>query len=275
MDFMTFDIVINEMKKTISPYLTQYYKTSDLAKAVGVHVNTVRRYVDWGLLPPVERAPNGYRRFTRRHLDCLRLDRMAMDGEYPGRTIRQSASMVIQIAVKDDWGGALELAYQHLALVNSEAAQAEAAVELLERWAQGSGADITVRLLRIGEVAKLLGVSNDILRNWERNGLLEVPRQESNTYRLYGPREISRLRVIRMLAKAGYSLMAILRMLLQLDAGESRNLRQALDTPHPDEDVYMASDRWLSTLDFEVKRARKIIQLIESVMKSRAGLPAD
>ncbi len=50
---------------------------------------------------------------------------------------------------------------------------------------------------------------------------LEVPRQESNTYRLYGPQEISRLRVIRMLANAGYSLMAILRMLLQLDRGEN------------------------------------------------------
>jgi DNA-binding transcriptional MerR regulator len=260
------------MKKIHSPYLTQFFKTSDLAKAVGVHVNTVRRYVDWGLLPPVERAPNGYRRFTQRHMDCLRLDRLIMDGEYyPGRTIRQSGSLIIQSAVKDDWGGALELAYQHLALVHAEQAQANASVELLERWAQGSGADTTSHSLRIGEVAKLLDVSNDILRNWERNGLLEVPRQASNTYRLYGPHEISRLRVIRMLANAGYSLMAILRMLLQLDGGETRNLRLALDTPHPDEDVYMASDRWLSTLDFEEKRARRIIELIESVIQSRAG----
>ena len=51
----------------------KYLRTSDLAKAVGVHPNTVRRYVDWGLLPPVEHSPSGYRRFTQRHLDCLRL----------------------------------------------------------------------------------------------------------------------------------------------------------------------------------------------------------
>lgn len=261
------------MKKPLSPYLTPTYKTSDLAKAVGIHVNTVRRYVDWGLLPPVERSPNGYRRFTRRHLDCLRLDRMVMEGGYPGKSIHQSAQSIIQSAVKDDWGGALELAYHHLATVKSEQAQANAAVDLLERWAQGSGADVTNRLLRIGEVAKLLGVSNDILRNWERNGLLDVPRQESNTYRLYGPKEISRLRVIRMLANAGYSLMSILRMLLQLDRGETRNLRQVLDTPQPDEDVYMASDRWLSTLDFEERRARKVIEFIDSVIQTRAGKP--
>jgi DNA-binding transcriptional MerR regulator len=258
-------------KKSTSPYITHYYKTSDLAKAVGMHTNTIRRYVDWGLLPPVERAPNGYRRFTSHHLDCLRLDRLVMKDRYPGRSIHQSGMLIIQSGVRDDWGGALELAYLHLGLVKSEMAHANAAVELLERWAQGSGADTTTRPLRIGETAKLLGVSNDVLRNWERNGLLEVPRLENNTYRLYGPQEISRLRVIRMLAKAGYSLMSILRMLLQLDHGEIRNLRQALDTPHPDEDVYMASDRWLSTLDSEEKRAREIIAFIESVIKNRAG----
>ncbi len=261
-------------RKTPSPYITLYFKTSDLARAAGVHENTVRRYVDWGLLPAVERAPNGYRRFTQRHLDCLRLDRLIMEGSYPGKSIHRSGAEIIESAVRDDWGGALELAYQHLAIVKSEKAQADAAVELLERWANGRHADVTGRNLRIGEVARLLGVSNDVLRNWERNGLLDVPRQESNTYRLYGPTEISRLRVIRMLVNAGYSLMAILRMLLQLDRGDTRDLRQVLDTPHPDEDVYMASDRWLSTLDYEENRARKIIDYIESVIQCRAGKPA-
>lgn len=262
------------MSKNVSSFLKKFYKTSDLARAVGVNVNTVRRYVDWGLLPPVERAPNGYRRFTQQHLDCLRLDRMVMEDRYPGKSIHRSGAQVIQSAVKDDWGGALELAYRHLTVVKTEQAQANAAVDLLERWARGSGADVTSHPLRIGEVVKLLGVSQDILRNWERNGLLDVPRQESNTYRLYGSQEISRLRVIRMLANAGYSQMAILRMLLQLDQGDTRNLRHALDTPHPDEDVYMASDRWLSTLDLEEKRAHRIIDYIESIINGRSGKPA-
>jgi len=134
---------------------------------------------------------------------------------------------------------------------------------LLERWAQGTSAEATGKSLRIGDVAKLLGVSHDILRNWERNGLLSVPRQPENGYRLYGPAEISRLRVIRMLVRAGYSLMAILRMLTLLDRGETIDLRQALDTPQPEEDVYMASDRWLSTLGNEDKKAQAIIAMIE------------
>lgn len=247
----------------------KYFRTSDLARAVGVHPNTVRRYVDWGLLPPVQRAPNGYRRFTQRHLDCLRVARLVYTANYPGRTIRLSGYRVIQSAVADDWGGALERGYAHLTLVQSERAQAESAAMLMERWAGGAAADATEQPMLIGQVARLLTLTIDVLRNWERNGLLSVPRDPNNGYRRYGPAEISRLRVIRMLSQAGYSHMAILRMLLQLDRGNTTNLRHSLDTPSPDEDVYMASDRWLSTLADQEQVALRLITLIEEIIGSR------
>ena len=212
----------------------KYLRTSDLAKAVGVHPNTVRRYVDWGYLPPVERSPAGYRRFTERHLDCLRLVHLIYYRQFPGRAIHQSGLRIIFTTVSGDLGGALELAYKHLALVQSERAQADVAAGLLERWALGTPADATSQPLQIGQTASLLGVSIDILRNWDRNGLIDIPRDPSNGYRRYGAQEISRLRVIRMLSRAGYSLSAILRMLIQLDRGDKTDLRRALDTPRPD-----------------------------------------
>jgi DNA-binding transcriptional MerR regulator len=251
----------------------KYLRTSDLAKAVGIHPNTVRLYVDWGLIPPVERSPSGYRRFTQQHLDCLRLARLIYSGTlgpqdsppapYPGKTIRVSGRGIIEYAPAGDWGGALEKAYQHMALVQAERAQADAAATLLERWARGASADSTSAPLQIGQVSKLLGVSIDILRNWERNGLISVPRDSANGYRRFSAPEISRLRVIRMLSRAGYSLMAILRMLTELDQGRTTGLRQVLDTPRTDEDVYMASDRWISTLTTQEQLARRVIELIE------------
>ena len=250
----------------------QYLRTSDLAKAVGVHPNTVRRYVDRGLLPPVEHSPSGYRRFTQRHLDCLRLARQVYCNQYPGKAIYQSGIRIIQATVSGDLGGALELAHSHLALVQSERTQADVAAGLLERWAFGAPVDATIQALRIGQVAHLLGVTIDILRNWDRNGLIDVPRDPSNGYRRYGAREISRLRVIRMLSRAGYSLSAILRMLIQLDRGEKTDLRRALDTPRPDEDVYLASDRWISALTDQEQRAHTIIALVEEIIqKQMAG----
>jgi DNA-binding transcriptional MerR regulator len=249
----------------------KYLRTSDLAKAVGVHPNTVRRYVDRGLLPPVEYSPSGYRRFTRRHLDCLRLAWQVYGSQYAGKAIYQSGTCIIQATVSGDLGGALELAYSHLALVQSERRQADVAAGLLERWAFGAPADATIQPLQIGQVAHQLGVTIDILRNWDRNGLIDVPRDPSNGYRRYGAQEISRLRVIRMLSRAGYSLSAILRMLIQLDRGEKTDLRRALDTPRPDEDVYLASDRWISALTDQEQRAHTIIALVEEIIQKQTA----
>ena len=248
----------------------KYLSTSQLAKAVGVHPNTVRRYVERGFLPPVGRSPSGYRRFTERHLDCLRLTRLVFSNLFPGRAIYASGLDIIHVTARGDLGGALELAYHHLALVQSERAHAEVAVDLLERWALGVPTDATSQPLQIGQAARLLGVSIDILRSWDRNGLIDIPRNPSNGYRRYGAKEMSRLRVIRMLSRAGYSIGAILRMLLQLDRGETTDLRHALDTPRPDEDVYLASDRWLTTLGEHEERARQIITLIEEMIHKEA-----
>jgi len=251
----------------------KHLSTSDLARAVGVHPNTVRRYVDRGILPPVQRNPaNGYRRFTPRHLDCLRLAVQVYGHQYPGKGIYQSGIRVVETAVSNNLGGALELAYHHLALIQSERVQADVAASLMERWAKGMLADATSQPLQIGQVARLLGVSIDVVRSWDRNGLIDVPRDPRNGYRRYGAAEISRLRVIRMLSRAGYSLSAILRMLIQLDRGDTNNLRHALDTPRPDEDIYSAADRWLSTLAAEEQRAHTIIAIIEEMIRKQVDV---
>ncbi len=244
----------------------KYLRTSDIARTAGCHPNTVRLYETLGFLPPVPRTHSGYRRFTEAHADHMTLAWMAFRGPWPGRAIRRSVIALIKQAASGDLGGALEAAYSHLALVQAERAQAESAVRLLERWAQGTAADATRTPLRIGETAKLLGVTEDMLRNWERNGLLDVPRDPNNSYRYYSADEISRLRVIRMLIRAGYSMMAILRMLLHLDQGAEGSLGQVLDTPAPDEDVYSAADRWLSALTEQEQRAADIITHLEMMI---------
>jgi DNA-binding transcriptional MerR regulator len=243
----------------------KYLRTSDLARAVGIHPNTVRLYADWGLVPPVERSPSGYRLFTQRHLDCLRLARTVYKAQYPGRGFRALGNDIIQRAVADDWTGALEKAHELFQAVRVELEFANQAADLLEHWAQTmeTDPDPSDEPLSIGEVSRLLGVSLDVIRNWERNGLLSVPRNSFNNYRLFGKREIERMQIIRMLSKAGYSHMAMLRMFLELDKGNTRNLKKTLDTPRPDEDIFSASDRWLTTLQEQEKLARRVIQVIE------------
>lgn len=245
----------------------KYLRTSDLARAAGVHPNTVRLYADWGLIPPVERSPSGYRLFTQRHLDCLRLARMIYAAPYPGRGFRALGSEIIQCAVIDDWPSALEKAHEHMALVRAELGQAETAANVLEHWAQNMAVNSEDEpSLAIGEISKLLSVSIDVIRNAERNGLITVPRNSYNNYRLFGKREIERLRIIRVLSKAGYSHMAILRMFLALDEGNTGDLKKILDTPRPDEDIFSAADRWLTTLHAQKELAVRVVQFIEKKM---------
>lgn len=246
----------------------EYLRTSDLARAVGIHPNTVRLYETWGLIPPVERTPTGYRRFTRQHLDCLRLARTIYAAVYPGRGLRNAGQEIILRAVADDWEGARSQAAAYQALVQVELDHAQKAVMQLERWAQGLQSESTPGVWSIGEAAELLGASLDKLRNWERNGLICVPRNPRNGYRQYGSAEIGRLRVIRLLCQAGYSHMAILRMFLRLDAGQTADLGQVLDTPDADEDIFSAADRWLSSLLSHQEMANQVFRLIDEHISS-------
>jgi DNA-binding transcriptional MerR regulator len=254
----------------------KFLRTSELARAAGIHPNTVRLYEQWGLIPHAERDPfNNYRRFTRKHLDQLLLARKAIQFNLLGGVIRDTAYEVIAQGAAGDLGGALELAYRLMSLVQAEQSQAEAAANYLERWMAGVLPDPVSRPLRIGEVAKLLDVSIDQLRNWERNRLLEVPRDPTNGYRLYGPGEIGRLRVIRILIRSRYSMMSILRVLSKLDAGEIIEPRAALDTPEPGEDILYVTDHWLSTLARLENEARELVAQIESNSAARQSMGQD
>ena len=193
---------------------------------------------------------------------------MAMYFTWMGGIIRKTAYEMVYSGAEGDLGGALELAYQLRVLIHGEQAQAEAAADFLENWAQGSAVESKDKPRKIGEVAKLLDVTTDRLRNWERNGLIEVPRNPLNGYRFYRTREIGRLRVIRTLSQARYSQMAILRMLMRLDQGETEDLRRVLDTPREDEDVYFVTDQLLSALADLAQKSQQTIKLLgETIAK--------
>src|SRR5512136_1931064 len=199
----------------------------------------------------------------------MRLARLTLHSVWPGKNIRESALALVRQSAAGDLAGALEQAYRHLVLVQAERAQAEAAAEFLQKWAHGVPTDAAATPRLIGQTADLLGLTIDTLRSWERNGLIKPPRTDKG-YRLYGPAEIGRLRVIRMLYRSGYSSMAILRMLLILAQGQADNLRHLLDTPRPDEDIYTAADRWLSTLAEQEQHARQMITQLEAMLHKRS-----
>lgn len=76
---------------------------------------------------------------------------------------------------------------------------------------------------QIGEAARSVGLSVEGLRFYERRGLIEPSRRSRSGYRLYGEREVERLRFIRAAQEMGFSL------------GEIRDLLALRDGTGPDD----------------------------------------
>jgi DNA-binding transcriptional MerR regulator len=246
----------------------KYYKTSDVAKAAGVHPNTVRLYEALGLLQPVRRGNNNYRLYTLAHMEQMRLARIALKSACVEGNIRKLAISIIKTAARGTLRLALEEAYDYLTHIKNEQSKAEEALAILQKWMNKEhepGA--TDSVLRRGDTSRLLGVSIDTLRNWERNGLLDVPKNHENGYHMYGPKEIDRAKVIRTLRAANYSTIAILKMLKSVDTNSRETeILKIVSTSQPDEDLVYATDRWILTLSETENNAKELIMQIKKIL---------
>lgn len=118
--------------------------------------------------------------------------------------------------------------------------------------------------LKRKDVSELLDISIDTLRNWEMNGLLTVKRKD-NGYRVYTDEDIRRLKIIRSLRCANYSLEAILRMLHQLSQNPDTDIRTALNTPKQTDDIISVCDRLIVSLSAAEKNAYALLDMLQEM----------
>ena len=104
----------------------------------------------------------------------------------------------------------------------------------------------------------------DTLRNWEMNGLLTVKRKQ-NGYRIYSEQDIKRLKIIRSLRCANYSLEAILRMLQQISHDPNTDIELALNTPRQDDNIISVCDKLISSLSSAEKNALKMLDMLQEM----------
>jgi DNA-binding transcriptional MerR regulator len=84
--------------------------------------------------------------------------------------------------------------------------------------------------LHIGEVAKLLGVSQQTVRHYPKVGLLAEPPRSDGGYRLYSASDLVRLQRIRRLQALGLSLKQIKTLLGEHVSERERTLREVLQS---------------------------------------------
>lgn len=236
------------------------YSTSQVAKIIGIHPNTVRMYEDLELIPRPLRRPNGYRIFTDVHIDQFRLARTAFQIEVLQKGLRKNIIDVVKLSAQKQYDEAIQLTHHYINTVKEEIKNAKEAVDITKILFQGITQENTVSLKR-KEVSWALGITMDTLRNWEMNGLLRVKRRENN-YRVYSSQDIQKLKIIRSLRCANYSLSAILRMMNFLTYNPEADIDQVLNTPNASEDIVSVCDKLIVSLKIAKENAEKIIDLL-------------
>jgi len=223
-------------------------------------------------LPPVLRQPNGYRVFTEAHSRQLLLIRTALKSEILHNNLRRAAVEIIRLSAASQFEAALIEARTYTKLIEQEIQACREAILLVHAFLADYQMDVSLELTR-NQVAELLGVSADVLRNWELNGLVEVPRK-ANGYRIYTEKEISELKIIRTLRSAGFSLMSILRLMNQLRSHGDIDVETTLDTPGENEDIVSVADRLLTSLNIALESSLQLTSQLAELQAYEPHYPA-
>lgn len=242
------------------------FKTCEVAKIMGVHVNTVRLYEKCRLIPKTERKSNGYRIFTDLHIEQFRLARAALKVEVLQNGLRKQAVNIIKISALGDFDEAKQMAYNYLQQIELETCHAKEAIEIAQQLLSGSNvvsSKVPLRFTR-REAAEYLQITVDTLRNWELNGLVTIKRRQ-NRCLVYCDEDIKQLKVVRSLRCANYSLSAILRMIGALSSNPKIDLSDVLDTPKSDENIITACDKLLTSLADAKRNMQYVIAQIEKM----------
>ena len=242
------------------------YKTSEIAEIIGIHPNTVRLYEELELIPKPRREANGYRVFTDFHLEQFRLARLALKVEVLQNGLRKKAIEIIKTSAKGDFNGAIRLAEKYLKQLKTEQRNAEEAITIAEGLLSGTENEKVDIFLTRKETSDYLQISMDVLRNWEMNGLLTVKRRQ-NGYRVYSQEDLQRLKIIRSLRCANYSLAAILRLLSELTENPQTDIRASIDTPNEEDDIISVCDRLVTSLKNAEENAQSMLQKLRKMKR--------
>lgn len=242
------------------------YKTAEIAHSIGIHPNTVRLYEELGLIPKPQRKANGYRVFTDFHMEQIKFARIALKVEVLQNGLRKQAIAIIKTSASGNFNKAISLTEHYLQQIKKEQRNAEEAIAITEKLLSGYNQEFDNAVLTRKGTADYLQISMEALRNWEMNGLLTVKRNQ-NGYRVYIDEDIRRLKIIRSLRCANYSLAAILRMLNALSDNPEADIREVINTPKETDDIISVCDKLLSSLHCTEQNAQTMLLHLEKMKK--------
>lgn len=173
----------------------------DIARKLNISTSTLRHYEDWGMIPPVQRSAAGYRIYTEEHIAYFECIRAMSDGF--GIWLTAKITKIIQAK---DVNSAFWLVNEAQSSLHKEKLIAEKTMKsLIQQSTSCSSSKKNRDYLTINEISKETGIPVTTIRHWEKVGLLLIPRDSSNKYRLFNKNHIRQILVIHALKTSVYS----------------------------------------------------------------------
>lgn len=246
-------------------------RTSEIAKLANVHPNTVRLYEEWGFTSPVPRSSNRYRHYNLTHALQMKLARVAFKQEFIQNNLRKMATQIVQKSGQEQFAEALQKAQQYLNFLHSELEYTNKVVKIVDLLLRNASVP-DLRTFSHKEVATLLNLSEETLRNWERNGLYSVKRTSQNR-RVYVDSDVNKLLIIRTLRTAHFSISSIRNLMINAHQINSvDDIRDSLISPAFLNDFLHVTDALQVNLNKAITDVHTVIALLECYIKGDLSL---
>lgn len=239
------------------------YRIGEVSRLTGVKEGTIRFYEQCGFVGPVERTPNNYRLYRRRHIYQVRVCRLVFGG-FVNRRLRMESRKVLDASARWDLEAYGEAAANYRRVVEEDIDGTRKAIAIcMEQIGQAVGEE---KHCSKKQAAAMVGVTPEAIRNWERNGLLG--HHEPYQKRFYGQTLLNRMYVIRLLLDTGYSMMAIKSFMQECDSGQLKSAERLLISPEESQELRYRSDRYLEALLYLREKVRQLCELKAEMEKA-------
>ncbi len=235
------------------------YRTQEIARLVNVHSNTVRLYEEWSFISSVPREQNGYRRFSEVHLLQMQIARLAFRQEFIQNDLRRRATRLVRLSGKEKFSEALKEAQSYLQHLRGEHRNTLQAIESVGHLLKVTANSFITYTHH--EMSKKLQLSEETLRNWERNGLYEIARDNRNR-RIYTEKDFYKLLIIRTLRSAHFSIASIRNLFDKYIQDQQLDIGYILNSPRFTEDFLHVTDQ----LELNLRRAMKDVEEIIALL---------
>jgi DNA-binding transcriptional MerR regulator len=162
----------------------------DIARKLGISTTTLRKYEEFGLVPPVPRSAAGYRMYTHEHLAYFACARDML----PAFSTSEILKIFRPVMVKEI-DMALWMANKAQSDLYGEKMIAGKIVKNLllknESKYQASGKKWTIH-----DISRETGVPETAIRYWDKVGLITAGRHKENNYRIFEAEHVKQVLAI-------------------------------------------------------------------------------